>query len=89
IVATAFAFNSFQSMLSMPIGCFLYNTFTMPCYANRSFTLVCHNLKFPDPLNLTMSNFTEEILDIATCALDTSYCEALGYKRLHVYKTKR
>ena len=61
IVAATLASKSFQSMSSIPSGYFSYNAFTIPCCTNRSLTLLCHRLKFPNPSNLTKSNFIEEI----------------------------
>ena len=69
IMAAVFASRSFQSILFIPSSCFPYNTFTIPCCTNRSLILLCHRPKFPDPSNLTMSNFVEEIPNIEPGAL--------------------
>ena len=69
IVATTFTSRSFQSISSIPSGCFPYSAFTIPCCTNRSFTLLCHRPKFPNLSNLTTSNFAEEIPDIKPSAL--------------------
>ena len=64
IVAATFASRSFQSMSFIPFGFFSYNAFTIPCYTNRSLTLLWHRPKILNPSNLTTSNFVEEIPNI-------------------------
>src|SRR3954469_13430175 len=53
-------------MLSGP---FSNRAFTIPCCTNRSLTLLCQRPKFPDPLNLIISNFADKIPDIVADAL--------------------
>ena len=64
IVAATFASRSFQSISFICSSCFLYNAFTIPCCTNKSLTLLYHRPKFPDPSNVTTSNFVEEISNI-------------------------
>ena len=54
IVDVALVFESFQSVTFIPSGYFPLKAFTKPYYTNTSLTLICHNMKFPDPSNFIM-----------------------------------
>ncbi|KAH7663174.1 hypothetical protein IHE45_14G035800 [Dioscorea alata] len=61
MVPASRCYSSSQSSASILSGFFGCKAFRIPCCANRSFTLVCHNPKLPVPSNFTTSNFAPDI----------------------------
>ena len=72
MVPTACSCRSTQSSSSIFASFYNFKVFNSPCYANKSFTLVCHNPKLSWPLNFTTSNLAP--LDIAIPTRSDTTC---------------
>ncbi|KRH16885.1 hypothetical protein GLYMA_14G184000v4 [Glycine max] len=88
MVVAVLSYNSSQSKASVLFDFESRSTFRRPCYANKSLTRFCHNLKFPVPSNLPTSNLAPE-LSILILVVSNNHRNSKGYERNHIHKHKR